>query len=91
MPVPMPELERRAGELGGPQGRPLRPSAHQRAICYTTTVMPKPSPKAKAKAKIKPQPNVLFEATVRRMLATRPLPKKAVKKKAKQKLKLRKR
>jgi hypothetical protein len=47
--------------------------------------MPKRSPKAK----IKPQPNVLFEATVRRMLAARPQRKKAVKKKAKQKRKLR--
>ena len=36
--------------------------------------MPKPSPKAK----IKPQPNVLFEATVRRMLSRPPQPKKAV-------------
>ena len=48
--------------------------------------MTKPS----AKAKIKPQPNVLFEATVRRMLSARPQPKKTVKKKAKQKPKLRK-
>lgn len=36
--------------------------------------MPKPSPKAKT------QPNVLFEATVRRMLATPPAPKSLVKK-----------
>jgi ribosomal protein L13 len=36
--------------------------------------MPRPSPKAK----IKSQPNVLFEATVRRMLTPRPQPKKAV-------------
>jgi len=49
--------------------------------------MPKPSPKAK----IEPQPNVLFEATVRRMLAARPQPKKAVKKKTRQKPTLRKR
>jgi hypothetical protein len=49
--------------------------------------MPKHSPKAK----IRPQPNVLFEATVRRMLAARPQPKKTVKKKAKQTRKLRKR
>jgi len=45
--------------------------------------MPKPSPKAK----IEPQPNVLFEATVRRMLAARPQPKKAVKKKSAKKTK----
>jgi hypothetical protein len=38
--------------------------------------MPKPSPKTK----LRPQPNVLFEATVRRMLATPPQVKKAVKK-----------
>ena len=35
--------------------------------------MPKRSPKTK----LRPQPNVLFEATVRRMLATPPQPKKA--------------
>jgi hypothetical protein len=40
--------------------------------------MPKRSPKPSLKTK--PQPNVLFEATVRRMLAIRPEPKKAVKK-----------
>lgn len=39
-----------------------------------TVAMPKPSPKPK----IKPQPNVLFEATVRRMLRTPPQPKKVV-------------
>ena len=43
--------------------------------------MPKRSPKTK----LRPQPNVLFEATVRRMLATPPQPKVAVKKKAKKK------
>jgi hypothetical protein len=40
--------------------------------------MAKPS----RKTKLRPQPNVLFEATVRRMLATPPQPKKPVKKKA---------
>ena len=35
--------------------------------------MPKPS----QKTKLRPQPNVLFEATVRRLLATPPQPKKA--------------
>jgi hypothetical protein len=39
--------------------------------------MPKRSPKTK----LRPQPNVLFEATVRRMLAKPPQPKKAAKKK----------
>ena len=39
--------------------------------------MPKPSPKTK----LRPQPNVLFEATVRRMLATPPRLKKAAAKK----------
>jgi hypothetical protein len=48
--------------------------------------MPKPSPKNK----FQPQPNVLFEATVRRMLATPPQPKKAVKKVAKERSKSRK-
>jgi hypothetical protein len=43
--------------------------------------MPKPPPKTKI------QPNVLFEATVRRMLATPPQPKKAVKKIAKKRKK----
>jgi len=38
--------------------------------------MPKPSPKTK----LRRQPNVLFEATVRRMLATPPQPERAVKK-----------
>ena len=35
-------------------------------------------PKSSPKAKIKPQPNVLFEATVRRMLRPPPRPNKAV-------------
>ena len=39
-------------------------------------------PKSPPKTKTKPQPNVLFEATVRRMLAQPPQPKKPVKKKA---------
>jgi hypothetical protein len=39
----------------------------------------------KSSPKTKPQPNVLFEATVRLMLATPPPPKKPVKKKAKPK------
>jgi hypothetical protein len=38
--------------------------------------MAKPS----RKTKLRPQPNVLFEATVRRMLARPPQPKVAVKK-----------
>jgi len=50
--------------------------------------MPKRSPKPSLKTK--PQPNVLFEATVRRMLATPPQPKKAVKKVAKKKTNARK-
>jgi hypothetical protein len=36
---------------------------------------------SKSFPKIKPQPNVLFEATVRRMLAARLPPKSAIKKK----------
>ena len=43
--------------------------------------MAKPSRKTKLRA----QPNVLFEATVRRMLARPPQPKAPVKKKAKPK------
>jgi hypothetical protein len=39
----------------------------------------------KSRLKTKPQPSVLFEATVRFMLATPPQPKKPVKKKAKSK------
>jgi hypothetical protein len=39
----------------------------------------------KSPPKIRPQPNVLFEATVRRMLATPPQPKVAVKKTTKPK------
>ena len=38
--------------------------------------MPKPS----RKTKLRPQPNVLLEITVRRMLASRPQPKRAVRK-----------
>jgi hypothetical protein len=47
--------------------------------------MRKPSPKTK----LRPQPSVLFEATVRRMLATPPQPKKAVKKRTLKKAKRR--
>lgn len=39
----------------------------------------------KSSAKTKPQPNVLFEATVRLMLATPPRPKKPARKKARSK------
>jgi hypothetical protein len=45
--------------------------------------MPKPSPKTK----LRPQPNVLLEASVRRMLAHPPQPKRAVKKSASKKAK----
>jgi hypothetical protein len=44
---------------------------------WSSFIMPKPSPKTK----LRPQPSVLFEATVRRMLATPPQPKISVKKK----------
>lgn len=46
--------------------------------------MSKPSPRTK----LRPQPNVLFEPTVRRMLATPPQPKRAIKKKAAKKNKV---
>jgi hypothetical protein len=39
----------------------------------------------KSSTKMKPQPNVLLEATVRRMLAKRPKPKGRVKKKVSKK------
>jgi hypothetical protein len=45
-------------------------------------VLPLVMPKRLPKTKLRPQPNVLFEATVRRMLATPPQPKKPAKKAA---------
>ena len=45
---------------------------------YGINVMPKRS----SSAKLRPQPNVLFEATVRRMLVVRPQPKAAIYKNA---------
>jgi hypothetical protein len=48
-----------------------------------SAVMRKPSPKTK----LRPQPNVLFEASVRRMLAHPPQPKRAVKKSVSKKAK----